>query len=331
MPDRAHEAVGGPHRAPPAGPDVSSVAGLEAFTGEVRALDRRYGGALARDAAVGRLPSALGLLDFSAPGLDGVRLRTAVADLHSAAGWAAFDTGMVGAALGYFNTAVTLAASVGDGALTAEVYCRVGRLWLHHREPSRALAEFRLGGLAAEAGGSSQAGGSSRVAALLGVNTAWAWARLGQEAKAVALLAEVEGDLAGAPGATGPLSAASADLSVVAGMVRTELAVVVDPRYARLAVPLLAAAVAGYGGDRARGRAFGLISLAVCHLLDDRVDDAVEAGGRAVDLCERLVSARTAERLRPLRNEAERRRSHRGARALADRIRAFRQPTSGPW
>ena len=62
--------------------------------------------------------------------------------------------------------------------------------------------------------------------------------------------------------------------------------------------------------------------------IDDRVDAGVEAGECAVELCERLGSHRTVERLRQLRNEVERRRSHRGARELADRIRAFRPPSS---
>ncbi|MCC8251552.1 hypothetical protein [Saccharothrix luteola] len=58
------------------------------------------------------------------------------------------------------------------------------------------------------------------------------------------------------------------------------------------------------------------------------MDAGVEAGECAVELCERLGSHRTVERLRQLRNEVERRRSHRGARELADRIRAFRPPSS---
>ncbi|GAA3463643.1 tetratricopeptide repeat protein [Saccharothrix longispora] len=326
MPDPAYEAFDGSWGAPGES-DASRTADLESFTSGVRALDHRYGGALARDAAVGRLPAALGLLTPAAPGPDRVRLRTAVADLHSAAGWAAFDSGMTGAALGYFNTAVTLAASAGNTSLTSDVYCRVGRLRLHHNEPSRALAEFRLGGLAAEASG------SWRAATLIKAGTAWAWARLGQEEKVVDLLADIEDDLARPAGGseTGPAFLTPTDLSALTGVVRTELALVVDPRYASLAVPLLTSAAEGYGVDRTRGRAFSLISLAVCHLLDDRVDTAVQEGGQAVDLCERLVSHRTVERLRPLRNEAERRRSHRGARELAERIRAFRPPASGPW
>ncbi|MEU4445166.1 hypothetical protein AB0K14_23700 [Actinosynnema sp. NPDC050801] len=117
-------------------------------------------------------------------------------------------------------------------------------------------------------------------------------------------------------------------LSASTGIVYGELAQVVDPRYACLAVLLLTAAVDGYGDDMTRSRAFSLISLAACHLIDDRVDAGVEAGECAVELCERLGSHRTVERLRQLRNEVERRRSHRGARELADRIRAFRPPSS---
>lgn len=74
----------------------------------------------------------------------------------------------------------------------------------------------------------------------------------------------------------------------------------------------------------ARSRAFSLISFAICHLLDDQVDAAVELGNEAVDRCEVPTSTRAVERLRPLRDEAARRRGHPGALALPERIRAFR-------
>ncbi|MEU4742649.1 tetratricopeptide repeat protein [Actinosynnema sp. NPDC023658] len=328
MLDPAHESVHGvPARPgdPAAAGDsgLSEVADLEAFAGEVRALDQRYGGVPARDAAVGRLPAALALVDASPSGAGGARLRTAVADLHSLAGWVSFDTGMADAAVGYFGTALRLASSVGNTSLTSNVRHQLGRLRLHHNEPTRALAEFRLGALAAEASG------SSRAAALIKANTAWSWARLRREQDAVALLSDLDESLAevhGGPGAEWPAFSTRNDLSALTGIVYTELAQVVDPHYARLGVLLLTSAVQGYGADMARRRAFSLISLAVCHLVDDQVHEGLEAGARAVDLCEQLASHRTAERLRPLRNEAQRRRSHRGARELADRIRAFRPP-----
>ncbi|MEU4445671.1 tetratricopeptide repeat protein [Actinosynnema sp. NPDC050801] len=301
---------------------LSEVADLEAFTSRMRALDDRYGGASARAAAVDRLPAAVGLLDTSAPGPAKTRLYTAVADLHSVAGWASFDTGVSEAATEYFGTALRIASSIGDTSVTADVYCRMGRMSLHHNDPTRALEEFRLGGLAARTSGSPQ------TVALIRANTAWARARLGQEHSALALLADLDEALVHPSGDPAPGRPASNDLSSLTGIVYTELAQVADPRYARLAVLLLTAALNGHGTDMARSRAFSLISLAACHLLEDRVDAGVEIGSHAVDVCEQLASHRTVERLRPLRNEAQRRQSHHGARNLADRIRAFRPPPS---
>ncbi|XVS60932.1 hypothetical protein ACQPYE_21750 [Actinosynnema sp. CA-299493] len=305
---------------------MSEVADLEAFTRRMWALDHRYGGAAARAAAVDRLPAAVRLLDTSASGPAKARLHAAVADLHSVAGWSSFDTGMSDAAAEYFRTALRIASSVGDTAVIADVYCRMGRMSLHHNDPTRALEEFRLAGLAADATGSAQ------VVALIRANTAWARARLGQERSALALLADLDEALARSSGDPAPGSRGLPtphDLSSLTGIVYTELAQVADPQYARMAVLLLTSAVNDHGVDMARSRAFSLISLAASHLLEDQVDAGVEVGARAVDLCEQLASHRTVERLRPLRNEAQRRRSHRGARNLADRIRAFRPPSSG--
>jgi hypothetical protein len=63
----------------------------------------------------------------------------------------------------------------------------------------------------------------------------------------------------------------------------TELARTADPRYAESAAAVLSTAIDGYGPGMARSRAFSLISLATCHLLDDQVDAAVELGNEAVD------------------------------------------------
>ncbi|MBB5955904.1 hypothetical protein FHS29_002485 [Saccharothrix tamanrassetensis] len=303
---------------------AADVAELEAFTSGLRALDYRYGGGRSRAAAVARLPSAVALLDLPGAGEVVVPLHTAVADLHNLAGWASFDTGLDDAALRHFTTALRLAASVGNASLTANVYYRMGRVRLHGGATARALAEFQLGERAARTS-------SALEVALLNANQAWALARLGAEHDAVALLARV----GGTPAGDGPLPGwvaffTAADRAAITGVVRTELAQTVDPRHVALAVPALEEAVDGFGPDMARSRAFSLISLATCYLLDDQVDAGVALGEQVVTLCGQLVSTRTADRLRPLRNEAARRKAHPGARALVERIRAFQPARDGP-
>jgi hypothetical protein len=213
-----------------------------------------------------------------------------------------------------------VAAAVGNASLTSNVYYRLGRVRLHHDDPVGALAEFGL------AEPHARDSGSARAMALVKANQAWARARLGEEDAVSALLGAAEGLFGVSDGEEVPGWMAfftAIDLSSLVGVVYTELAQRVDPQYTGLAVPRLTAAAEGFGPGMARSRAFSLMSLATCHLLEDRVDLAAEVGHEALDLCARLVSARTVERLRPLRNEAERRRSHPAARELAERIGTF--------
>ncbi|XVS60930.1 tetratricopeptide repeat protein [Actinosynnema sp. CA-299493] len=299
----------------------ADVVELGELTRRLRARDYRHGGVGPRDEAVAALPVALAMLGVPVAERLVGPLHTAVADLHALAGWASFDIGLVDAARHCFRTALRVSAAVGNASLTSNVYYRLGRVRLHHDDPVGALAEFGL------AEPHARASGSARAMALVKANQAWAKARLGEEDAVLALLAAAEGRFAASGGEAVPGWMAfftATDLSSLVGVVYTELAQRVDPQYAGLAVPKLTAAAEGFGPDMARSRAFSLMSLATCHLLEDRVDLAAVVGHQALDLCSRLVSTRTVERLRPLRNEAERRRSHPTARDLAERIRTFR-------
>jgi hypothetical protein len=299
----------------------ADVVELEELTRRLRARDYRHGGAGPRDEAVVALPVVLAMLGVPVAERLVEPLHTAVADLHTVAGWASFDIGSVAEARRRFRTALRVSAAVGNASLTSNIYYRLGRVRLHLGDPVGALAEFGL------AEPHARDSGSARAMALVEVNQAWAKARLGEEDVVPALLAAAEGRFAASGGEAVPGWMAfftATDLTSLVGVVYTELAQQVDPRYADLAVPRLTAAVEGFGPDMARSRAFSLMSLATCHLIGDRVELAVAVGHEALNLCSRLVSARTVERLRPLRNEAERRRSHPAARELAERIRTFR-------
>ncbi len=305
---------------------AADIEALEAFTEGLRAADYQHGGRRSRVAAVGRLPSALALLELPGTARVTRALRTAVADLHNVAGWTSFDTGLTSDALRHFDTALALAAD-DNASLTSNVHYRLGRLWLHHDAPGWAMAELQLGERAALASGSALA------LAVVFANQAWARARMGVSDDAVALLSEARENFARSDEDPAPGWAAffnAADLSALTGVVFTELARTVDPRFTELAVPALSVAVEGYSPGMARSRTLSLISLATCHLLDDQVDPAVALGEQAVDRCEELTSTRTTERLRPLRNEAARRRTNPDARALVERIRAFRPATDEP-
>jgi hypothetical protein len=299
---------------------AADVVELEARTARLRALDYRYGGGRCADEAVARLPMALALLDLPVTDRVGDSLRTAVADMHNLAGWACFDTGRTGEALRHFRTALTVAAAGGDEALVSNIHYRLGRIHLHHDAPRSAMAEFEAAERAARASGSALA------RAVVGANRAWAHAKMGAAPQAIALLAEVADHHARAQGDPVPGWAAfftDVELKAIGGMVHTELAQNGNSREAGEAVPLLTGAVDGFGEDMARSRAFGLISLAVCHLVDGQVDSGTRLGEDAVDLCRSLLSTRTTRRLRPLRDAAQRHPAHGDAQALSERIRRF--------
>ncbi|MEV8444071.1 tetratricopeptide repeat protein [Actinosynnema sp. NPDC051121] len=286
--------------------------------GRLRAHDQRHGGGRCVDEAVGRLPAALALLERTGTARIGHSLRTAVADLHNAAGWVCFDTGRTGEALRHLRTALTVAGD--DEALVSNIHYRLGRVHLHHDAPRSALSEFRSAERAARASGSALA------LAVVVANQAWAHAKLGSSGHAVALLDEAadhHSRARGEPVAPWAAFFTDVELAAIGGVVRAEPART-DPAEAGRAVSLLTSAVDGFGPDRARSRTASLISLAVCHLLAGRVDTGTRLGEQAVDLCQTLQSARTTERLGPLQYATRGQPAHRGALALAVRIHRLR-------
>ena len=299
---------------------MADVERLEAATGVFRALDYQYGGGSCRDAVHAQLCWGEQLL--RAEGIDAVkdRFEVALADLHNLAGWTWFDTGLASQAYRHFRHALDLAHWGGDDALVANVLYRLGRVFLHHDHPGQAWAEFQHGEAAANACGSALA------LAIIYANQAWAQAMMGHAEQAQTLLGQAtetfaRADVAGAPGWARFFNAT--DLSAMVGTVGTELALRVDPTYTRQAIPALTTALVGYGADMARSRCFNLSALATNHLLDGDIDQAAVIGTKAVEASEGLKSARTKDRMRPLKHQANQRAAHPEARELSERITAF--------
>jgi tetratricopeptide (TPR) repeat protein len=314
----------------PAGPRWVGAADIDAVEGttrRLRALDYRYGGGRCVDLVMASLPAARALLGVPATDAVATRLRTAVADLHNLAGWVCFDVGLYDDAVRQFGQALELARRGDDHALAANVHYRLGRVYLHHNAPGRALAEFDSGTAAAEASGSALA------TAILHANQSWAKARMGVRDEALTLITAAATEFARADVAAAPGWAAfftSTDLLSITGVVHTELAATVDPRFADVAIVSLSTAGKSYGADMTRSKAFCLISLATAHLLAGEARQAAAAGHRAIDLCQGLASVRTVSRLRVLGKEAARRCADDDIRRLTGRIDAFRQAVSSP-
>ena len=294
---------------------------LEAQTRALRAVDYRSGGGTCREAVVARIRRAHEMLGQPAAERVRARLLAAVADLHNLAGWTCFDSGHVGAAHHHLDLALELATEAGNEDLTANIHYRRGRIRLHYGAPDGALGQFQLGQLAA------QRSGSRLAAAILCANQAWAYAKKGDKELATGLLGRAEEEFAAADVADPPDWAkffTRTDVAAMTGSVHTELALTAGGgRDADVAIDSLTEAVDGYGPDMTRSRTLCLMMLATNHLLAGDTDRGAEVGNEAVEAAGTLKSVRTKDRVRPLKQEADRRRDNRECRALVEYISVF--------
>jgi transcriptional regulator with XRE-family HTH domain len=299
---------------------MTDVRQVEAATRALRALDYQYGGGFCRDAVVAQLSWGQQLLDANANDQVRERLFVALADLHNLAGWTSFDSGLIDASRNHFAHALELARAGKNDPLVANILYRMGRVYLHQDAPNDALKLFQLGQIAA------QEAGSELAVAVLCANEAWAYALMGKADQAQKLLGRTKDEFARAD-----VNSAAAwvkffdetDLHAMIGTVHTVLAQRVDRQYTKYAIPALTRAIDSYGDDMARSRTFNLTSLATNHLLEGDVDHGARIGRQAVDLAEGLKSSRARDRMRPLKEEADKRRNNPDARDLAERIAKF--------
>jgi tetratricopeptide (TPR) repeat protein len=301
-------------------PEAIDVGQLEACTKALRGVDYQRGGGMCRDAVIVQIRWGHQMLGMTAADPLRERLFTAVADLHNLAGWTCFDSGHFGDALHHFDLALDLAEQGHNDDLSANVHYRRGRVHLHYGAVDQALTHFQLGQLAARRSGSKLA------TSMLSVNQAWAFAKKGEAEVALGLLGRAQEEFADAEGTESPDWArffTSTDLTAMVGTIQAELALTVSDHHAGVAIPALTEAVADFGPDMARSRAFCLISLATSHLLDGDVHHGATIGTRAVHEVESLKSIRAKDRLRPLKLQADQRRDQPEARALSDFITSF--------
>ncbi|GGM57406.1 XRE family transcriptional regulator [Longimycelium tulufanense] len=310
------------HTPAPARIGFTDVRQVEAATRALRALDYQYGGGFCRDAVVAQLSWAQQLLHASAQGKVKDRLFVALADMHGLAGWTAFDTGLLDSARDHYGRALEFAKQGGDNTLVANLLYRMGRVYLHYKSPDDALKMFQLGQIAA------QETASDRTISLLCMNEAWAYALMGREEQAMKLVGMARDRFDKAQDEPVPIWLKffdQNDFHAMVGTVHTVLAHRVDARkYTKIAIPELTSAIGGYGHDMARSRAFNLTSLSLNHVLQGDADKALEVGQKALESSDGVKSARIADRMKPLYQEAVVRSANPNARELAERIARFR-------
>jgi transcriptional regulator with XRE-family HTH domain/tetratricopeptide (TPR) repeat protein len=300
---------------------MTDVKQVEATTRALRALDYEFGGGTCRDAVLAQLSWAQRLLGTSAKEEVRLRLFRSLGDLHNLAGWASFDVGLQESARSHYATALEFAQRSGDASLMSNIMYRIGRGYMHDRDPNEAIKWLQMGQLAAQNSGSEQA------VAVLCANEAWSYAMLGDEAMAQKLLDRAQSELARANLDDVPSWAKfydNTEMRAITGTVHTELAAFDKPRHAALAIPVLRETVASYDNSMARTGAFNLTTLAVSHLRQGDVTEGIQVGRKALITASKVKSTRVADRLKPLQSELAKWPTKSDARELCHLIRARR-------
>ncbi|MGH3567689.1 MAG: hypothetical protein ACRDRH_16980 [Pseudonocardia sp.] len=120
---------------------MSHVQAVEAVTDRLRTVVRQYGGqAEVFGTAAKHYARWMGV---SAADAVQTRLGCALAELHTEAGWACYDSGMDGS--GYFARALQLADDAGDGFGIVNAAWHAGLTLVRSGHPNDALKAFQLG------------------------------------------------------------------------------------------------------------------------------------------------------------------------------------------
>ncbi|MBV9164132.1 MAG: helix-turn-helix transcriptional regulator [Pseudonocardiales bacterium] len=299
---------------------MSDVKQVEATTRAMRALDYQFGGGTCRDAVVAQLSWAQRLLGATSKEEVRLRLFRALGDLQNLAGWTTFDVGLLDSARNHFATALEYAKQSGDSSLMSNIMYRIGRIYLHHREPNEALKWFQLGQIAAQNSGSEQA------VAVLCANEAWAYAMLNDDVMAQKLLDRSQSELSRANLNDAPSWAKAFDhvgMYEMIGTVHTELAAS-KPQHAATAIPAFREALILHDSRMARSQAFTLGMLATSYLRQGDVDQGIQVSRKAVVAASAVNSTRVTDRLKPLEIEIARLSTNSDSRELCHRIRQLR-------
>jgi transcriptional regulator with XRE-family HTH domain len=306
---------------------LGDVSRLESVTAQLRLTDYEHGGGACRDAVLSQLTWAQQLLTAQV-GVNASRaLHVAVADLHHLAGWTSFDVGMVGPARRHLSRALEHARFAAEPSLVAKVLYALGRVHLHHGWNGQALRLFQLGLVQAQ---QSEYG---RAAGLLHANLAWAHAVAGETRQTLACIERARDEYTRSEADPVPHWLRFFDSAELQALRGTALAHLPEPtaEHRAQAIKRFSLSTALRELPMARSRTFELTALSWLLLDEGAVDQAVEAGNQAVDLAEGVRSQRVVDRFAPLRAGLARRLSRADVRDLAERVKALRSPTPGPW
>jgi tetratricopeptide (TPR) repeat protein len=267
---------------------------LEDSVASLRSRDDLLGGGAVVAAAAGEIGWARALLAASASDSVRQRVQLAAADLYSAAGWAAFDTGDAEQARAWLAPGLALAKDANAHDLAAKVLFQLGRIYLHGGDGDGALKMFQLGQL------SAQDSGVPRAVALMHLSSAWANAELGRADSAIGLLARAGDELARDPGPehapTWLAFMGPEEIDGISGMVYTALSAR-ERAYAENALHYATRSYEARPGSDARSRASDQVAIAANHLRSGNLEAGVKTARLVLPQVTSLHSARLTDRL----------------------------------
>ncbi|WP_245572394.1 helix-turn-helix domain-containing protein [Actinokineospora enzanensis] len=273
--------------------------------------DDLLGGGAVRAAANGCLSWAESLA--AAPASDAVkrRIQTAHADLHSVAGWAAFDTGDHASAKKHLATGLSLARDCDQLDLAATILWQLGRIFLHAKDPDGALKMFNLGQTVA------QDTDTPHASALMSVNSAWAYGEMGKPQQVQALLTRASIELDSSRGdAPKYLEFMNhAEIHGIAGMAYNALSAR-NRSYGEQALQHATASRDARPDTNARARASDGLAIAAAMLRVGGCDAGVQAAHSAIEAASAIHSSRLADRQAWIVQAAKLHPHHSGAREL---------------
>jgi transcriptional regulator with XRE-family HTH domain len=291
-------------------PDVDTV---RLATSMFRTLDNQYGGGHIREMVVRFLDAEVapllrnGRFDAST----GSALLSATAELTQLAGWASYDSGLHGLGQRYLIQALRLAMTAVDRPLGAEIVAAMSHQAAYLNAPDEAVDLARAAAhIAADAG-------VTAIVAEAAVLEAQGLALRGEESASAAALDRAERTLDRADRDSDPQWIRYFDEAYLsarfghcfAALERGDLA----QRFAARSLEM--------DGRYVRGRQFNLALLAKAHAQAGNLDEAAAVGMEAVDMAERLRSARSIDYLRDL---ADRLAPHVGLAAVDDFVERAR-------
>lgn len=256
---------------------------------QLRRIDDFVGGRDLHDLVARELQLTIDLLKKAAYHDEmGRRLLIAVGELCQLAGWVAADAGLPRAAERYYVAGVHAAHAARNRALAAHVISSLAYQIASGDDTRTAVV------LARSAYEGARSAATATTQALLLERVAWAHARAGEPAQAERALDAVDRAFERRRPADDPAWVYWLDrdeIDVMAGRCYTEL------RRTQEAEPLLRRVLERYDRSRAREAALYTSWLAESHLLAGEIDGAAASAVRALDLADRVNSARSDDRI----------------------------------